>query len=59
MKALSKLAVLIVVLMPTLGLVMWFMIGDLSNGGMVAMYAALVWVASYLVVSSTDWSSVK
>jgi len=52
----AKLAVLVVVLLPTLGLVTWFMIGDLANGGIVAMSAACVWVVSYVIVASTDWS---
>jgi hypothetical protein len=57
MKAIiAKLSVLIVVLLPTLGLIVWFMIGDIANGGLVAMSSACVWIVSYIVVLSTDGS---
>jgi hypothetical protein len=56
MNTLAKLAVLIVVLLPTLGLIVWFMIGDIANGGLVAMVTACVWIVSYIVVLSVDWS---
>jgi len=56
MKVLAKLAVLIVVLLPTLGLIVWFMIGDIGNGGLVAMSSACVWAIAYVIVLSTDWS---
>lgn len=57
-KVIAKLALLVVVLMPTMGLVVWFGIGDIDNGGFVAIAAAIVWLACYSVVLSTDYKAI-